>query len=392
MTASANPFNATRSLTFLVPDDGENYISFIVNSKNSRISKAGNTPWECVKTYDSEKDAWLFTLTSSISIFSGHVLVASVRRHNPVAYAEGVTEDFGIGSDNDRVCDFCHTKREAIQYLFINGKNVLVTIGYSCLPKFLAAQGTNAATVKATIKSAGSYLKETMTYTIEKALTKLATEDKHDTTYLIAAAIHAERTTRNFSGSAYRIMGSIVSASPSGTDPWLSDIEELLLPAAILRQWAIDEMPVTNDKTSAIRRAAVRPYNSRQSSGTLVDLAAHYRAYRNAERAAEAGLPVAGSGYVRGYAGDIGQRVKLIGCLVEGKKRTQYDSVAVTLRSPGGKKIVWYANTDKAQRLVSRLDEGTLVDFAGTVLKQKTFRDIDETIMTRGIISRQLVI
>ncbi len=389
MTNGETYGEATRLLSYLVPDDYESYIRFFINQTNTHIVNAKNEGWEFIKTYEQSSDSWLFTLSNHVGVFAGHKLIAQANRRNPINYAEGVIpSDYNVNFDNDSVCFVCGTRRETVQYFFLNEFDVPVMVGKTCLPRFFEAQGVYATVAKGTASRAESYFRITMSYPIGKRLADFRLEERPDTVHLIAAALYSEKQSRKVGSAAYAIMNKVTSPASMGADGWLPAIEELTLSAAIIKQWAAEEMPVTDVRSASIKRAAQRPYNSRRAGGTLVDMVTHYRLHANAERAIAAGLPVTGAGYVPGFVGEVGQRVKFRGGLLESKKQTVYDSTAITVRAPSGQKVTWYAKTQKAQRSVQTLDEGTLVDFVGTVVNQKTFRNVDETVMVRGAVTR----
>lgn len=332
--------------------------------------------WETTAS-DNGDDTVTVTATTGPALLRGHQVWGVHQRGSRPTPLDGVTAALADDLETDR-CIRCGTRRAKRTWLLRHPDGTLLPVGENCLGAFLGAPHSHT-----TLVAQARDLARGPHHTAAWLTQRLARENRLDTTTVIAAALwaceqHGFVSMRKANATGRTSTSRDIVALLTGPGDLPAGVVDRLLPAAILRAWVLEEMPVVSEFDARLRATAARSAITRYHVGTLAPLPVLYRRAAQAQDALAAGLPDPGRAYAPGHAGPVGERIDLPEATFEQARTTDYGSTLVCLRSGDGHRLVWFAST--APTLP---EPGSVVRVRGRVKAHRRYAETDETVLTR---------
>lgn len=374
-----------RAVTVQMPGEALGSALARLRFDNEIALRLGLPTWRA-ETVALPGDAHRLILTAPYPRLGDHVLLGTYSSGTgTVARLPGAVSP-AAGPPEPAVCAHCGTRRAKLHYVFCAPDGRIVLLGAGCLPAHLGSpadeQGGSPEAVRRLLQRALADPAQSL----QDTASSVAGATHYDTNRVIASALWITEEYGYVSRAKSDRLGLRATADEmratleNGPAEPAAPVAARLLPAAVIRQWALDDMPADTDFSARLKEAVARPTVSRHAFGVLASLPTVYRRAAREEDARNSGDPLPGEGYAGGYLLAPGQRSQFEGVLVEDVRLLDSGSTLLVMRATTGHRLTWFASTAPSGEFPAL---GARVSLVGTVKAHREFRGITDTVLTR---------
>ena len=368
-----------------MPGEALPSVLFRLRSLNSVWTSLGLPSWDTHQDALGE-DLYRLTLTSVLPKVRGYTVLGTVSNATGFTPVPGASESLSEEVPDDVVCAECGTRRAKQHFVLRNDEGVTL-VATKCLPVFMGRlphQGFDASLSKP------QNILDNPATLLSTTVARVQASSHLDTNAVIATAMwlteehgYVNRTRADRLGmrsTAEEIESVLTHFDEEGRLVLPDQVTSKLLPAAVMRQWALDDADASSDYMLRLKEAVARPQTTRHAFGIIAALPAAYHRASRIEEAVAVGDPIPGQDYADSHLGEPGQRVTLANAILEECRLLASGSTILILRSQEGQRIVWFSTTPPRNGYP---ETGSHVSIMGTVKAHREFRGVKETTLTR---------